>query len=111
MKNKGYKRPTYQFGIGTNPAVISRWITDIWLKHDLNDNGLLDKYEVESFLNEVLDQVGLQIDYNLRDLQKLFERMDLLTKDGRISKTDMKFFFIKMNEHKLNKSHKYNVQF
>ena len=86
---KRFTSKRHVFGIGTNPRDMQRWTEDIWHKHDSDGNMVLDRFELQKFIDTVLTQAGMFEEYNERDLDKYFNQVDI-TRDGLISKTDFK---------------------
>ena len=68
---------------------------DIWKTSDRDNNGFLDKVEMEKLFKRTLVELGETQEFTDGDFKTAFKEFDK-NRDGRIQKEEMKIFILKM---------------
>ena len=70
-------------------------VDQIWHQSDLDNNGYLDKTEMEKLFKRTLIELGETQEFTDGDFKTAFKEFDR-NRDGRIQKEEMKIFILKM---------------
>ena len=70
-------------------------VEDIWKTSDRDNNGFLDKVEMEKLFKRTLVELGETQEFTDGDFKTAFKEFDK-NRDGRIQKEEMKIFILKM---------------
>ena len=70
-------------------------VEEIWGQSDMDNNGFLDKIEMEKLFKRTLVELGETYDFTDGDFKTAFKEFDK-NRDGRIQKEEMKIFILKM---------------
>mmetsp|Transcript_6639 Transcript_6639/g.10671 ORF Transcript_6639/g.10671 Transcript_6639/m.10671 type:complete len:116 (+) Transcript_6639:238-585(+) len=60
-------------GVGTSAKNIEEWIEDIWDSFDRDNNGSIDKREIQKFLDQTFEAAGMKLQYTQDDFDELYE--------------------------------------
>ena len=74
-------------------------MTDIWESYDQDNNHLIDKFEIKTFVAQTLQTAGIVIKYTDEDFDELFDKMDFM-RDGSLSRVEMKHYLRNLAELK-----------
>ena len=81
----------------TDKVKTQKWINKIWREFDRDGSGMLNRREIKKFIITVFEKTGQDTEISDEDFREFFHAVDI-TGDGRISKSEMQRYFMKLGK-------------